>query len=289
VFLLALWVEGKRLGARVVVAFGLLVGLLITGNVVRVAMIVVLAVVLDQPGLADIVHVPVGLIGFLIATGIPLAFLRGVRPGPSARTASPRGPALSGAFASIFVISLLGLAASSSTRPAVAAAPEVLELDLAANWSPEPIALTEAEADLLGRFAAGRVAKLRVHRDGKAAAILLVQSQSWRSHHPPELCLAGAGHRLSEVSERSIAPDFRVRFARLDEGQLLHVSWFQSGSSTHADLVDRIVAQVFGDRAPFVLVSVVLDGFDGPEDPSFSPFLTDLRAEVARIRQEPSS
>lgn len=290
VFVLALWVEGQRLGLRVLGAFALLLVLLLGANITRVALIVAVSVVLDQPGLADVVHVPLGLIGFLAATAAPLLLLR--RSSSEATESSSPTPRPMLSPVAVYGLSALCVLGASldTARPSVTRAPAGLALTLPNEWRAEPVPLTSAEDDLLARFAEGRVAKLRLRLADGSAGLLLVESRSWRSHHPPELCLAGAGHRLSSVSEREIWPGFRVRFARLDEGHSFHVSWFQAKDTTHADLVGRIVAQVFDPNTPFVMVSVVTHGFQGPEDPAFVHFITELRARVARrLQEEPST
>lgn len=290
VFLLALWVEGRRLSLRTLGALALLLAMLLGANVARVSLIVLLAVVLEQPALAEVVHVPIGLVGFLVATGTALLLLRASGARAAGRAAAPVArPALGApALLAISGLCLLG-ALASSARPSHAARPHSLELELPEAWQTERLSLTAAEEDLLARFAEGRVAKLLTHPEGGRAAVLLVESASWRSHHPPELCLAGAGHQLSEVSEREVAPGLRVRFARMDGGPRFHVSWFQAGATTHADLVDRILAQWLGADRAFVMVSVVAEGFSGLEDPSFRTFLTELRARVAeRSEEDPS-
>ncbi len=289
VFLMALWVEGRRLGLAAAAGFVLLLALLITANVVRVVLIIAVAVVLEQPVMAEIIHVPVGLIGFCLAIAAPLWLLHlghEVRPPPTSLNPSP---ALSRRFAlALSLLMVLG-GLFSSPRPVIARAPGAYELSVPAEWKPERIELTSAESDLLARFAQGRVAKLRLSMGSARAAVLFVESHSWRSHHPPELCLAGSGHQLHDVSEQSITDDFAIRFARLDDGSQHHASWFQSGETTHADLVDRILAQFSGPGASFVMISVVTDGFDGPHDPAFIQFLTELRARVARAQKESSS
>lgn len=290
VFLLALWVEDRRLGLRALVAFGLLLALLVAANAARVALIVAIAVVLGQPSLAEIVHVPAGLVGFLGATAPALLLLRGAAASrPEAPVATRSVVALPAPVVLALSASCLAGAVASEARPARAARPGRLELRLPEPWRVEPVALTPAEEDLLARFAEGRVAKLRARAGAGQVAVLLVESESWRSHHPPELCLAGAGHELSEVSERELLAGLVVRFARLDGGPRFHVSWFQAGAETHADLVDRILAQWFGGAEAFVLVSLVAEGFSGPHDPAFTSFLTQLRARVAeRFPEDPS-
>lgn len=249
----ATWLQRAPIDARWILRGVVFVALLVTANVFRVFAIVLLAPVAGAHQLAAIVHEPLGILGFVAACAVGYLLLRGgaVTPSP-ARASVPR---LSGRV-------VLGLAAVTLAaliihtprprRPPVSA-PRFALLG-------EPIALTAAEAGLFARVGQTIATKHRFTWRGHAGSLLAVHSTSWRAHHAPEICLAGAGHRIDVLQSWSLAPDRTLRVATLDGGACTALYWYQSRTRTTDDLLARVFADLHRGEAEWVMVSILVEG-----------------------------
>lgn len=78
-FLLATtWLEGRQLGTRWFVVCGTNLFLLISANIVRVLVLVVTTYVLQQRAYAQVLHLPLGLLGFICASALTWLLLQTV-------------------------------------------------------------------------------------------------------------------------------------------------------------------------------------------------------------------
>jgi exosortase O len=253
----------------------------LTANVGRVAAVVLLAVVARRPDLADLVHVPLGVAGFLLACGAGFLLLRLCplqRPSRalSRSEAAPRpgSPRLAVGLAAL----ALGLAALRSPRPADTERFEVA-FNFPAEFHTSPLALTPAEEGLLGQHGGGHAKKVRFDWRGVTGSLLLAPTASWRSHHPPEQCLVSSGLVLDSLAPREFAPGLTAQVLSLDHGSRAAAYWFQSATTTTPLLLERIRAQALGGQNRWVMVSVLLDG---PLAESTAPLAAQIRDVVAR-------
>src|SRR5207244_267239 len=79
-FVGATLVERRALGLRWAAAGALYAALLLAANVARVATVVLLGLVAERRALGDVLHAPVGVLGFASASAIALLLLRCVPP-----------------------------------------------------------------------------------------------------------------------------------------------------------------------------------------------------------------
>ncbi|MCK6552453.1 archaeosortase/exosortase family protein [Myxococcota bacterium] len=154
------------------------------------------------------------------------------------------------------LVALAPLAASSTAaRPA----PPPLSVALPRGFSGTPVPLTDAERGLFARVGESSASKRAFEGRGLRGTLLVVDSTSWRAHHPPELCLASAGVRVDALRDLSCGTGCSLRVASLDGGARTSLYWYQSRTRTTGDLVARIAADVTGDEDRWVLVSILLD------------------------------
>lgn len=281
-FLAASWLGGHRSGLRWLACGIGWVLLLLWANIVRVLVLVLCALWLRRPGLAEAIHLPLGVLGFVGACGTGLLLLRTVPRGAPAET-PPHGP-LSRRSLAALVAALLALGLLRPLLPSPLAPPPAAPIRLPDALSATPLALTPTEAALFSRLGA-RADKHRVALGDLRGSLLLVMSEEPRAHHPPELCLASAGLHIDAVSTAA-GPGFPLRRLRLrhDERPLTAVYWYQSRRRTTANFLARLGASLAGDRA-FVLVSLLLDDERSAEDSALGALLQHIHGAVARSLQ----
>lgn len=275
-FLGATCLERPRLGWRWAAAGTGYLALLFGANAMRVAVIALVSGVGGQAAIARIIHEPLGVAGFALASLAAYALLRPLRAAepPSTDAPAPAPRWLPAALAATFA--LLGLV-RRPFAPAEAPSARPLRLPAALAATAEP--LSQAEASLYGRHG-GAAGKWRLSWQGHAASLLVVQASSWRAHHPPEQCLRGNGLAIDADVPLRLRPDFAVRWLQVDGGRAAAVYWFQSPRHQVNDLAARIAADLRGEERRWALVTLMVDR--PPADPAqLLPLLTDLRAAVA--------
>jgi exosortase O len=269
----------RRLGAALVVA----VVLAVLGNAARVAVLAALVLVAGRTDLAALLHVPLGVVVFLVsaAAAVPL-----LSPGRRRSTPGVTGPSsarvpigcdvLVGpstlpttlptavlAFVGVVAVVVVGLLVVGRARPATGA-PDDARLaaaldDVVDGGSAGPsvrLPLSFAEEQLFAHHAVA-AGKRRLPVALGGGEVLFVVSRSLRALHAPERCLAGSGHGVVDVDvvERG---GVRVKRLLLDGGRNVGLSMLRSPSTTAATLGDVVAARLRGDRGPWVFVSAVV-------------------------------
>lgn len=270
--LAATWIERRPVNLRwLLVALGFAL-LLLAANLARVAALVLVGEVAGWRFLAELLHVPLGVIGFAAACIAALWLLRTGRAqdsgGPDRSMPGAARPAW---LAPAFTVTLVGLALLYTPRsqPAAAAAfdwefPPALR---AQEW-----ALSQGELDWLSDNGTLPVAAARWRFKWQAlsGSLLFVASDTWRAHHRPERCFTVYGLAVQQSWPHLVGPDFPLRWLTLGKagGPLpLYTAgyWLQSGTRLTEDYSARIWDDLAPQPQPWVLVTVL---FDAPVDPS---------------------
>jgi exosortase O len=284
------YTRGRPAGARLAAAFAVQASLLFIGNVVRIAALVALAHHLEAPALAELVHQPLGILAFVAAAGAAVWVLGPSRPQARLRRGQRPARALGGPALALALALPLTALALHRPRAAPAGAEGPLPLDLGPAYAVTPLDLSPGERGLFTQHAGAGAAKVRVTtRDGLTAEVLWVPAVSFRPHHPPELCLAGAGHRFDRLVPVDLGDGLQLRHAILDGGRLTAAHWLQARGTTTPELLTRIQDHVVGPPRRWVLVSVLVDRALEPHDPRLTDLLFTLhRAVEAALASESS-
>ncbi len=214
----ATWIERRRLGWAWLLAAATLAGLLVLANLLRVGLLVLAGSVAGLPRLAEMMHLPLGLLAFGLSCGVALALLRrspslgkdawspagGRQEEPARHQHEPRGSSLGTPGSSwgtsrvperavgLGVAAFLALGIAMYTpRPMVSAGPG----DMAAQWpfpaalDARPLPMDEQALGWLAEDGADVIMRARFEHQGLSGSVLLVGSSTWRAHHQPERCL----------------------------------------------------------------------------------------------------
>jgi exosortase O len=270
VFLLgATWLENRQLGFRwLLVAIANLL-FLIAANVLRVLILVITIEVLGQQQIADVIHLPLGIVGFIIASGLTWILLQKVpRNSPNLAIASEsKYPhQLNNRFNYQRLLSLvIILGIMGHFQPFSSSSVTLHPINLPAAITTETLALTPAETNFFANPANPVVQKLGFQSDRLTGSMLMVASDTWQSHHPPELCFLGNGLKVDAMSSIALNDSIHARWLSLQNGELSAVYWFQSEQSTTDDFVARIWDHISHRNKTWVLVSVLFDEAESPD------------------------
>jgi exosortase O len=300
-YLLATWALRRHTGLRWVLGGVLLGAMLIAANTGRVLVLVVLGLHLKLWRIGEVLHLPLGVIGFVVSCAAALLYLLHLPPRPTPRptneaAAEPSEPAAPRWFVPLLSISLLALIAAHTQRPKEPDPTRHPQLTFPAELSPQPVPLDPGEVSLFSRFGA-RANKWRIAVSGAASgssgpaltgSVLTVSASSVRAQHPPELCLVAHGLKILSVQTVELVPGAPMRLLvsqGLGQGQAsgrrhTAVNWFQSRTQTVDSFLGRIGVTLLGRERSWVLVSVLLDREAAPDDPRLRALLGGLHAAI---------
>ncbi|MGL6339077.1 MAG: exosortase O [Waterburya sp.] len=265
VFLLGVtWLEKRQLGFRWLLVVIANLGILISVNILRVLILVMVIEVWQQKTTAEVLHLPLGIIGFAIASLLTWLLLQRV---PRQTAELPTIKELpfnkikfnfSWLLTLVIILGILG-----NIDPNQIHKNTLQAINLPKEISTETIPLTTPEANFFDSPANPIVQKLRFESGHLSGSMLLVQSDTWQAHHPPELCFVGNGFQVDKMESKLINNNINARWLSLQKGKLSATYWFQSQKHTTDDFVSRIWNHITQRHQTWVLASIL---FDQPEN-----------------------
>ncbi|MEL6929557.1 MAG: exosortase O [Cyanobacteria bacterium J06600_6] len=274
VFLLgATWLERRQLNWRWLLVAIANLGFLIIANVVRVLILVVTIEVLQQQQIADLIHLPLGVIGFILASIFTWILLQKVPRADlnlanlESNSYSDRQKNTGWIVAAVITLGIVG-----QLQPFQPEKIALTAIDLPPSISTESLKLTSAETSFFDNPDNPLVQKLRFKSGGLSGSMLLVASDTWQSHHPPELCFMGNGFKVDSMNSTLINDSINARWLSLQNGELSAAYWFQSQQSTTDDFIARIWDHLAQRHKTWVLVSVLFDDAENSDSLAIKNF-----------------
>ncbi len=285
--LAATWLEGRQIGLRwlgVGIANLLLLAIANTG---RVLILTVLTYVFNQTAWAEILHVPLGLSGFVMASLLTWGLLRwvpkaGIQSSPQQLEMTPIRlnwrP----------LVGLAGLLLALSIVPVPQPDRAIAAVDLAKfQWSApmqaQPLALNPQEQQFFANYPGVTARKQQFQAGELTGTAVMVASPTWQAHHSPEVCLAAIGYKIAPMVQRIVTPAVTARWLSLDGGTKSAVYWFQSATRTTDDFNSRFWDDVFHRESRWTMVSVVFDLAIDRDAPAVTEFINQTHAAIDRI------
>lgn len=274
VFLLgATWLEKRQLGWRWLLLAIANLGFLVAANIIRVLVLVITIEVFQQQQIANVLHLPLGIVGFIIASAFTWILLQKIpRSSPDLAAikleqSNNQRIKLNGIIAIVITLGILG-----QFQPWQSNMIALKSIDLPAEIATETIPLTPAEISFFDNPANPLVQKMRFKSDRLTGSMLMVASDTWQSHHPPELCFLGNGLKVDRMNSQLINDGINARWLSLQNGELSAAYWFQSEQSTTDDFVARIWDHISHRNKTWVLVSILFDQTENPDSNEIKSF-----------------
>ncbi len=270
--LAATWIERRPVNWRWLLRAAVFVFFLLFANLARVMLLVLAGQVAGLPLLAEMLHVPLGVIGFAGTCAAALFMLRQLgEAGDEAAEGTAWALARPRWLAPALAAMLIGLALAYTPRlqPVAAAA---FDWRLPPGFNAEPWPLSQKELDWLTAEGGLTIsaARWRFEWQGLSGSLLLVGSDTWRAHHRPERCFTVYGLEVQESRAHLSGANFPVRWLSLGKSQITPTLysasyWLQSSEQVTDDYSVRIWDDLSPQPQPWVLVTIL---FDGPVDPA---------------------
>ncbi len=283
--LAATWLERRQFGMRWLLVWASSLLLLVWANTMRVLLLVLITQVWQQPQIAEILHVPLGVIGFVGACALTWLLLQKVPKHSrqiggedrSIEVAQKGNRKLVGLVAVVMAIALL-----SQLRPPQVNQNAIAPIQWPERMLSEPVPLTQAEQRFFDNSANPIVQKQRFVLSNLSGSILTVTTTSWHAHHPPELCFVGNGLKVERMERKQLTPEVQARWLSLQEGKLSATYWFQSPKQTTDDFLSRIWSYIVYKNKTWVLVSILFDNSYTPESSEIQGFTATVHKAIAR-------
>jgi exosortase O len=288
--LAATWLEGRPMGLRWLLVGIANLGLLAIANTARIITLVVLTHVLHQPNLAEMMHVPLGLIGFVVASLITWGLLRWVPHQRSVVYFKEVSPQKNQSHRSllkttlILIASILTLTLLPHTQETLTSTVDLSKLQWSNSIQTQAIALNPYEQKFFADYPGVTTQKQRFQFQDLTGSIVLVASPTWQAHHAPELCLTAFGYHIDQMVGEAITPAVTGRWLTLDGGKKTSTYWFQSATQTTDDFFVRFWGEVFRKDSTWTLVSIVFDQSHSANEPAVQSFLTLVHDALAQIQ-----
>jgi exosortase O len=298
--LAATWIERRPINHRWLAAGLVFAVLLLGANLGRVAVLVAVGQVAGWHLLAEMLHVPLGVLGFVGACAAAVVMLRwavgaqdAVDPGQRDTSTSLKRPVwLMPLLATIVLV----MALLYTPRPATALAGPAPEWHFPPEIVTESWPLSPGEMEWLSqagilsadrwRFQWQMPPDSETSTPRLSGSMLFVSSATWRAHHRPEYCLEIYGLSTNRSFTNLVAPDFPVRLLVLDIGRQKEVMsaayWLQSPDQTTDDFATRVWADLAPQRQRWVLVTILFDQAIDLQSAQAKALYRSLRASVQR-------
>ncbi len=293
--LAATWIERRRIGKRWGLVSLTYAFMLIAANLARVAILVTVGEVIHWRLLAEMLHVPLGVLGFVAACValvwmlrrfVPETVSENIEASRSDEQSKLRHPNW---LTPALLFSILALILLYSPRPQVAAAQSNQQMIFSQEANVEPWPLSPGELNWLSADGPLAASRWRFDWHGHRGSLLLITSDTWRAHHRPERCFETYGLTVDRSYSSLINSDFPLRLVSLSAGQkrfrYTAVYWLQTQDRITDDYSTRIWSDLTPERQTWVLVTVLFDKAEEPLDGDMQAFYLELRQAVERSLQ----
>jgi exosortase O len=255
-FLLLSIVEGCRVSWRLLaVGIGFL-GCLLTANVFRIVVLVLLGVVANLASLADLLHLSLGLLGFSSSCLLAWMGIRFICQKPVyEKERIESGGSQSAASLTLVIIGLLfALWLHQPYQPHFPL--KTFNFTLPDALQPKIVQLTDVERTFF-RNNQALTQKLKFDFHGVTGSALIVSSNYWKGQHEPRNCYLGQGHDIGFEGSWLLSNDTVVRFLQIDNGTKTAVYWFQSVGQVTPDYSSRVFGGILHPQKNWLMVSIL--------------------------------
>jgi exosortase O len=294
----ATWIERSAINLRWFVIAALMGGLLFVANVARVGVLVLVGQVAGLEMLAELIHVPLGVLAFGIVCGVVLMLIKTQKPSDYYVPSRIMPPDLESEDASwmmkrpvwlapLLAVGFAAMAVLYTPRPQPVMAHGAIDWQFPAQiqvqvdpLSPRLFAwVTQDGADFADRWdftyqsSTGEI----------QGSLMFLTSNTWRGQHRPERCFEVQGITVETGQTIYFEETFSAQMVLVSGGpqQATALYWLQTGNRATDDFATRIWSDLATDRQPWVLVTLLLDDVYPPNSAEVRSIAELVRMTVA--------
>lgn len=290
-FVAALGILSIALTLNTAWKYGVFVCLLLSANFFRVFVLTVLTSVYHAPQIAEILHVPLGVLGFLTACVVAWFLLSLPPKRPHTPHSMPEIFSPKRASHGLWILfgvlgwyALFDPTAPPSTRTPHAPSRQGQSVPngLPSTFKAHALPLNAGEIKYFSRSRTTSAYKWNFSTPTITGSVLRVQSRDLNMFHAPELCMAAHGVVIDQMETLSLDPTRQIRVMSLNNGQAIGIYWLQSGTEMTDDFLKRYWRYLWSGEKEWTLFSIVLFS----PLPSRENFLKDIVIPLYSSTQE---
>ena len=273
----ATWIERSVINLRWFGIAGLMAILLFVANVARVAALVMIGQVAGWEMVAELVHVPLGVLAFGVVCFITLFFIKqsGTTGFQSSFNISKPSLEIEGDLsgdtkrpvwlAPLLAACIAGMAVVYTPRPIPAMAQAAIHWTFPTELQVQVDPLTPQLLTWVTGDGAEFADRWNFTWQGEAnqihGSLMFLTSNTWRGQHRPERCFEVQGITVDASQTIMFDEDFSAQMVLVSGGpdQATALYWLQTGNRATDDFATRIWSDIASERQPWVLVTLLLD------------------------------
>lgn len=284
--LAATWLEKRQLGLKWLAVCAANFLMLVAANALRVLVLVLVADVWQQPNYAEILHVPLGIVGLVCAGFLSWLMLQKVPKIQGSQKINFNSPHDAEIFKNRrwakpgIVAAVAVLAAIAQLYHVASEQVAIGPLQFPSPIISEAIPLNPGEQKFFGNYPDARTEKKRFVSGNLRGSLLTVASTSWQTYHAPELCFLASGIPVNSIEKKQLTPAVTARWLSLKDNQLSATYWLQSSQQTTDNFLSRIRSDLTHKDRTWVLVSILFDSQVNSASQEVKDFAASVRATV---------
>ncbi|MCP4422049.1 MAG: exosortase O [Chloroflexi bacterium] len=287
--LAATWLERRQINGHWVKTAVIFTLLLFIANLARVAILIIVGEIFGWPFLAEMLHIPLGVIGFVMACVAAVFMLKNQLPMVNGQLPMTIDQ-LPNWITSMLIVVISIMAILYTPRPITVLSQKAATWKFPVQLTVTPLPLKPDENEWLTKDGAEAADRFQFKWQGAnntvSGTMILITSKTWRAHHRPERCFEVYGLSLDESRTHLVSSDFPVRFVSLGQSggnrSLTATYWFQSNVQTTDDYGTRIWSDISPQRERWVLVSILFDEVADPNSEEIAAFYQAMNDAVAQ-------
>jgi exosortase O len=272
----ATWIERSAINVRWFVIAAIMGALLFVANVARVGMLVLIGQVAGLDLMAELVHVPLGVLAFGLVCGVVLLLIKTQKT--SEYYSPPRiVPSTAQQYESngmlkrpVWLAPLLSVGVASmailyTPRPQPVMAQAAIDWNFPTQLQVQVDPLSPVLFEWVTNDGAEFADRWDFTYSDKTGhihgSLMFLTSTTWRGQHRPERCFEVQGITVEAAQTIYFGDEFSAQMVLVSGGprQATALYWLQSGDRATDDFATRIWSDLGAERQPWVLVTLLLD------------------------------
>lgn len=256
------WLKNYKIGFKWFLVGTLLMALIVLLNSIRILILVYFDLVVKLPNISDIIHVPLGILGFVFSCTITY-FLSGyllINKVTSTNIKKQKKPHYH--FNIMFLLlPLLQIALSFTLNKQQSLKQNkkvnYFDISFTQTWNINDINLS-TEEDKFIKLQGGKLNKFSFLNGTIKGTGFVLKSETWRSHHNPEQCITSGGREIIKSKTLKINSNNTIKEITLDNHQQGYY-WFQNKIDTTDDFGTRVWNEIFHQQKDWFLVCLIFN------------------------------
>jgi len=294
----ATWIERSAINLRWFMIAVLMGVLLFVANVARVGVLVMIGQVAGLEMVAELIHVPLGVLAFGAVCGVVLWLIKKQPtsvfyvPPQNVSPERDRDESSSVLKRPVWLAPLLALgfavmAILYTPRPQPVMAQAAIDWQFPSQLDVQVDPLSPELFTWVTGDGAEFADRWDITFQGKSGEIngslMFLTSSTWRGQHRPERCFEVQGITIETAQTVYFDDSFSAQMVLVNGGleQATAFYWLQTGNRATDDFATRIWSDLSADRQPWVLVTLLLDDVYPPNSPEVQSLAEMVRSAVA--------